>query len=91
MTANPPPRPALRRDADGAIVPTQPVADRSAGSAAESAGKGRKRKGGKAEGDVELVVTLPKGVRKQLRKKAEARGYTAEEAAAQLILAWLEG
>ena len=93
MIANPPQRPALLLGTDGAVTPAAPrVPDRSPPrETLLPAGKGRKRKGGKDDAAVELVVTMPKAVRKQLRKKAGAEGYTAEEAIARLIAAWLEG
>ena len=108
MTENPPPRPALLRSDDGAVLPAVPSLRRppravvppelpsSKPSKPSKPGKPKGAKGAKAvkaskgERDVELVVALPKAVRKQLRKKAEAQGYTAEEAAARLIMAWLE-
>jgi hypothetical protein len=93
MTENPPPRPALQRSTDGAVLPALPNLRRPAALTVNPelpASKGKKHKPTKDDHEVELVVALPRAVRKQLRRKAEAHGYTAEEAAARLITAWLE-
>jgi hypothetical protein len=92
MTGNPPPRPALQRDADGTVTMAEGLPARAASQPQEPvshhAGKGKKHQG--KGGEVELIVTLPKTQRKQLRKRAAAQGCTAEEAVARLINAWLD-
>jgi len=45
----------------------------------------------KAEETVVLTVTLPKQTRRQLRRKAETYGGTAEEAAAPVLRVWAGG
>ncbi len=39
---------------------------------------------------VDLTVSVPRSVRKRLRRKAEAHGWTAEEAAAHVLRAWVD-
>jgi hypothetical protein len=39
---------------------------------------------------VTVKVEMPKSLRKRLRQKAQDNGYTAEEAALQLVRAWVE-
>jgi hypothetical protein len=39
---------------------------------------------------VTVTVEMPKSLRKKLRQKAQENGYTAEEAALQLVRAWVE-
>lgn len=95
--ARPVPRPALRRAPDGAVHPATP---RREGPSADlpprrgRAGKGKDAKDAKdrdvKDRDVTLVVHLPKALRRDLRRKAEAAGYTAEEALAALARAWVE-
>lgn len=67
------------------------------GDASSKKQKGRKngksKKPAKPE-PVELValqVELPKPVRKALRKRASDYGWTAEEAAAQVLRVWADG
>jgi hypothetical protein len=95
MIANPPQRPALSRGADGAVMPAAPRVPERPAPPRETLhlppSKGKKRKSGKDEAVVEFVVTVPKAVRKQLRKKAAAEGCTPEEAIARLVIVWLEG
>jgi hypothetical protein len=73
----------------------QPVP--TAGDRAGAKGKGKKgRKGGKgADGAVqdevvELVVPLPKPVRRALRQRAAEYGWSAEEAAGHVLRVWAE-
>lgn len=59
----------------------------------------RGRAGGKADAKadprteerVELSVSVPRSLRKRLRRKAEEHGWTAEEAAARVLRAWVDG
>ncbi len=57
-------------------------------------GKGKKKKADKPEPDstetVVLQVDLPKPVRKALRKRASEYGWTAEQAAAQVLRVWAD-
>ena len=96
----PPPRPALRRAPDSSVHPAAAPGVAGLGSdlvlPPKSPAKGA-RKGKRApdlskadpEALVDLVVPLPRGLRKRLRVKAEEHGYTAEEAAYHLIRTWL--
>jgi hypothetical protein len=92
MTANPPPRPALQRGADGTVTTAASLLTRAAPLSLApiplTAGKGKKHQS-KGGGEVKMVVTLPKAVRKQLRKRAAEQGCTPEEAVARLVIAWL--
>jgi hypothetical protein len=40
---------------------------------------------------VDVVVSMPKSVRRRLRRKAEEYGWTAEEAAYHLARTWVDG
>jgi len=95
MTTTPPPRPALRRADDGTVHPAAPrlsslAVDVSDTSAGERRGKGKKKDRDKAEETVDITVTLPKQVRKRLRRKAETYGWTAEEAASHVLRVWAD-
>ncbi len=90
---NPSPQPALTTTKTG----VRPAAARLAPltvspGLAPVAGKLRDEKGkpGKDDKPVELVVTLPRSMRKRLAKKADALGYTPEEAAYRLLRSWLD-
>jgi hypothetical protein len=98
----PAPRPALRRADDGSVHPASPrlsslaVDAESLAATVKRAGKGKGKtvsrgKGGKPDERVELVVAVPRSIRKELRRKAEAHGWTAEEAAAHVLRAWVDG
>ena len=97
---NPEPRPALRKAEDSRVHPAAP---RLAGlsptlppSKAAKSGKGAKRPAGHVpfpgDGDkaVDVVVPMPKAMRKQLKAKAAELGYTPEEAAFHLLRVWLD-
>ena len=118
MTANPRPRPALRKAPDATVHPAapplaalgvdlEPAAAREplrlAPEAGPGPGKGAKKKdkprptrdrppvvtpGGPT---VNLVVPVPKAMRKRLRAKAAEHGFTAEEATFHLLRVWLDG
>lgn len=85
MTPIPKPRPALRRSDDGTVH----LVGLPASSLAVDAVTSRVKKKDKVD-EVQLVVTLSKRVRKQLRRKAERYGWTAEEAAAHVLRAWAD-
>lgn len=101
----PEPRPALRRAADGSVHPASArtsslAVDPDAVAAVAKAARKRKSDGGKDAKDkdrakhedrVELSVTVPRTLRKALRRKAEAHGWSAEEAAAHVLRAWVDG
>ncbi len=86
MNSVPQPRPALRRTDDGTVQ----LVGRPASSLAVDAVPGKVKKKDKGD-EVQLVVTLSKRIRKQLRRKAERYGWTPEEAAAHVLRAWAEG
>ncbi|WP_129668840.1 hypothetical protein [Phytoactinopolyspora endophytica] len=92
--STPSPRPALVRRKDGVVVPaaahlSSMAVDASA--VAKAAKKARKRaKNSPAEETVEITVALSKRDRKRLRRRAEAYGWTAEEAAAHVLRAWAD-
>jgi hypothetical protein len=97
MSPKPPPRPALRKAPDSQRHPAAPprlevvrsdVSDAAATAAANARKKGGK---GKDEPDTELVVKMPKALRKRLRAKAEEHGLSAEEATYELIRVWVDG
>lgn len=97
----PQPRPALRKAADGSVHPASThlsslsvsLADVEPALAGDTGKKkSKKKKARKSDGDVvDVVVPLPRSIRKTLRKRAEAHGWTAEEAAAHVLRAWAEG
>jgi hypothetical protein len=93
MTATPQPRPALRRADDGTVHPAAAHLSSLAVDLSTSA-KGRRRDKkkdkAKAEETVVLSVTLPRRTRRLLRRKAEKYGWTAEEAAAQVLRVWAD-
>lgn len=91
----PPPRPALRKAPDGTVHPASAVLSSLSVSVPAFDGEKRPSKKGKAKQDdgdelAEIVVTVPKSVRKALRKRAAEYGWTAEEAAAQVIRVWAD-
>jgi hypothetical protein len=83
MNPLPQPRPALRRSDDGTVQ----LVGRPESSLAVDVTKVKKKDN---VDEVQLVVTLSKRVRKQLRRKAERYGWTAEEAAAHVLRAWAD-
>lgn len=100
MSPNPPPRPALSRAGDADVHPAAPgIASLTARLPASTTGTGggdkKRHKGGSAPPEnaktVELVVALPKTLRKRLRDKAAEHGYTPEEAAYHLLRVWVDG
>jgi hypothetical protein len=94
----PAPRPALRKAPDGSVHPASAVLSSLAvtvppGGTSASSRTGKKpAKKAKPDGEetAELVVTLPKPVRKALRRRAAEYGWTAEEAAAQVLRVWAD-
>jgi flagellar biosynthesis/type III secretory pathway M-ring protein FliF/YscJ len=85
----PAPRPALHRADDGTVEPAATFV--SALKVDLALGRPDDKKAKKKDHDiVELPVELPKRTRKRLRKKAATFDWTAEEATAQLIRAWLD-
>ena len=98
MSQKPPPRPALRKAPDSQRHPAAPrlvvvrsdVSEAATARAAEGRKKGSSTRG-KDEPDAELVVRLPKALRKRLRAKAEEHGLSAEEATYELIRVWVDG
>jgi len=93
MTATPHPRPALRRADDGTVHPAAAHLSSLAvdvSSDAKERRKARKKDKEKAEETIVLTITLPKRTRRQLRRKAEAYGWTAEEAAAHVLRVWAD-
>jgi hypothetical protein len=91
MTATPQPRPALRRAEDGSVHPAAASLSSLAVDVSAAAKDHRPRGKDKAEETVVLTVTLPKQTRRQLRRKAETYGWTAEEAAAHVLRVWAGG
>ena len=101
MSPNPPPRPALSRAGDADVHPAAPgvpslttrlpgTADTKAGGGANKTRKGKAA--AKEEGKVvELVVPLPKALRRRLKDKAAEHGYSPEEAAYHLLRVWVDG
>jgi hypothetical protein len=101
----PAPRPALRKAADGSVHPASatlsslavtlpPGGDdpgRSGRNGRKSAKKsGKSSKSAEPDEVVELVVQLPRSVRKALRRRASDYGWTAEEAAAHVLRVWAD-
>lgn len=94
----PPPRPALRKAPDGSVHPASAVLSSLAvtlppggvSAAGRTAKKASKRAKADGEETAELVVTLPKPVRKALRRRAAEYGWSAEEAAAQVLRVWAD-
>ena len=97
--SDPRPRPALHRAADGQVRPAPPrLATFAAGlPPARATADDRpsrvpeedRKAGERSLQIVELKVRMPRGVRKALRVRAEAAGYTAEDAAYHLVRSWL--
>lgn len=88
----PAPRPALVRQSDGTVRATAPHLSSLAvdEDAVAKAVKKHKKKAHHADDDAELTVPLSKRDRKRLRRKADAYGWTAEEAAAHVLRAWAD-
>lgn len=83
MNPLPQPRPALHRSDDGTVE----LVGRPESSLAVDVNKVKKKDN---VDEVQLVVMLSKRVRKQLRRKAERYGWTAEQAAAHVLRAWAD-
>jgi len=90
--SNPPQRPALRKAADASVHPTLPAAPTAAadestintfGSASDTLRDPAKEK------RAELVVEIPKSLRKRLRKHAERSETTADAIVEMLLRAYL--
>ena len=101
MSSNPPPRPALSRAGDADVHPAAPGVPSLTTSLPRPAtakagnGVGKTRKGKTAAKDegkvVDLVVPLPKALRRRLKDKAADHGYSPEEAAYHLLRVWVDG
>jgi hypothetical protein len=88
-------RPALRRAEDGTVHPASAHLSSLAVDVSTEAKERRKAKKkdkvkDKAEELVVLTVTLPKRTRRQMRRKAQTYGWTAEEAAAHVLRVWAD-
>lgn len=85
------PRPAATSvDLDGALDASLAAA----GPEHARARKGKKGRSAENEPDgqaVDLVVPVPKAMRKRLKAKAAEHGYTPEEATLALLRIWLDG
>ncbi|HSI94012.1 MAG TPA: hypothetical protein VK925_10955 [Jiangellaceae bacterium] len=91
MNAAPPPRPALRRTAGGKVRPVAPhLSSLAVDTSAVAMAAAKKAKKKDKTDVVQLTVVIPKRIRKQLRRKAAQYGWTAEEAAAQVLGVWAE-
>ncbi|MBB5786499.1 hypothetical protein [Jiangella mangrovi] len=88
----PAPRPALVRRSDGTVGSTGGHLSSLAvdEAAVAKAVKKHKKKTHSGDDDAELTVPLSKRDRKRLRRKADAYGWTAEEAAAHVLRAWAD-
>jgi hypothetical protein len=88
--------PASPRLSSLAVVLAPPGGDAAPRPSGDASAKGKAAKKGKkrapevADELTEVVVTLPKSARKQLRKRAAEYGWTAEEAAAHVLRVWAE-
>jgi hypothetical protein len=91
----PPPRPALRKAPDGTVHPASAVLSSLAVTVPRS-GASEKKPGKKAikktepDDTVDLVVSLPRSVRKALRRRAADYGWSAEEAAGHVLRVWAD-
>jgi hypothetical protein len=97
---HPAPRPALRRAADATVHPAaahlegtvldlsqiDPLPAPPASGKAKKGGKGRE-----AGETAEIVVVVPKSLRKRVKAKAGEHGMSAEEATAHLLRVWVDG
>ena len=93
MTGTPQPRPALRRAEDGTVHLAAAHLSSLAVAVTKAANdrrKAKKKDKDKADETVVLTITLPKKTRRQLRRKAETYGWTAEEAAAHVLRVWAD-
>jgi hypothetical protein len=93
---NPSPRPALRKAPDGHVHPAAPrLGTLPARLQAELERPARKAgKNGWDSGDakdkpVDVVIPMPKSMRKRLRTRAAEQGMTAEDAAFHVLRVWL--
>ncbi|TDC51626.1 hypothetical protein E1212_11555 [Jiangella ureilytica] len=88
----PAPRPALVRQPDGTVRATATHLSSLAvdETAVAKAVKKHKKKAHAGDDGAELLVPLSKRDRKRLRRKADAYGWTAEEAAAHVLRAWAD-
>lgn len=91
----PPPRPALRKAPDGTVHPASAVLSSLSvtvprGGVADRKGGKKAKAKGESDDSVALVVELPRSVRKSLRRRAAEYGWTAEEAAAQVLRVWAD-
>lgn len=89
--------PSATGKAAGKPVPGKNTPDKNAPGKSTpdkgAAGQDAPDKIGPARDDklVELVVPLPKDVRKRVRDKAELLGVSPEEAVYRVLLSWVEG
>lgn len=97
MTVRPEPRPALLRTSKGNVTS---LTARSSSLAVDvdavvKAGKKARKKGLKGvDGpatSVDLTLSLSKSDLKKLRRKAQAYGWTPEQAAAYVLRVWADG
>jgi hypothetical protein len=92
---NPSPRPALRKAPDGHVHPAAPrlgsLPQRLQAELERPARKGKNEWEGEGGKDkpVDVVVPMPKSMRKRLRTRAAEQGMTVEDAAFHVLRVWL--
>ena len=92
---NPSPRPALRKAPDGHVHPATPrlgsLPARLQAGLERPARKGKNEWEGEGGKDkpVDVIVPMPKSMRKRLRTRAAEQGMTAEDAAFHVLRVWL--
>jgi len=73
-------------------VPSEPATYKPGDLRARKAAKPSKPKDdGKRAEQVTIEVTVPKKLRKAARKKAEAEGWTLDQAVTYVLRAWVDG
>lgn len=91
--ANPPGQEPTERDSDRKTAKQKGKGKKK--SEGKDKGKGRKKDQGSGSGGsgdlVTVSTTVPKSLRKQAKRKAEAEGRTLEQAVAHLIQVWAGG
>lgn len=97
----PAPKPALRRAPDGTVHPAspshsslavnlRPVLDTKSRKGKEGKEARREDRRLATEEQVLVTVSLPRSVRKKLRRRAEEYGWNVEEASANVLRVWAD-
>ncbi|MGN6244625.1 MAG: hypothetical protein ACTHQ3_13275 [Motilibacteraceae bacterium] len=89
--SNPRPRPALRKSDDASVHPAAPRLEDTEPAVADSDESSEKTGKGEKTERKQLVLELPKPLRKRLKAEAVTLGTTPAELAVEILQHWADG